>query len=246
MKKIIVASCLYNEEKILPYFLRHYLQVVESPKEIHLWVDPQTTDRTVEIAHDMGCSIYESPVEGLDDFNLAAFPTHHLKKMIDQAEWVIWPDGDELIYPVQGLITRLDQHKAQGQPLIKPGHGWQMSCDHFPTTTGQIYEEVRKGRLEEPVSKPIIVQPSFSFHWGVGKHSVDRPNMITVDTDLNMLHFRFLGLPYFLDRNHSNWDRIDTPNRVARHGWQTAPEQDEFNTTSYNIRIKEDQELLLW
>ena len=237
MKKIMIAACLYNEERFLPYFLRHYLQVVAEPKDIILFVDTETTDRTVEIAKAAGCLVYESPLHGLNDYALCAFASKQLKKYRDQSEWIIWVDGDELVYPATGLVEKLDQHRVQGHQIIKSGSGWQMFSEQFPTTKGQVYTEVTRGIIEAPVNKPVIIQPTAEFHWGPGKHQVDRQDLVTVDSSLSMLHFRIMGLDYYLQRNHNNWERVDLANRLAGHGWETSPDQDASNIQAFKNRM---------
>jgi hypothetical protein len=76
----------------------------------------------------------------------------------------------------------------------------------FPSTTGQIYEEVKLGWPDKWSKKTTVFNPDTHIRWAPGRHYVIAGRRIPTefDTGINILHFRYLGKEYFLERNEKN------------------------------------------
>jgi len=125
VNKLTVITHLYNEKKMLPYFLRHYH--VMGADRIVVFIDRQTNDESINEIKKFQLQIYkriidvrESPItEGLDDVGLVQWASGAYREFAGKSEWCIWPDCDELIYFKGGLLPKLDWHKMQGHQLIR-------------------------------------------------------------------------------------------------------------------------------
>ena len=85
------------------------------------------------------------------------------------AEWVIYVDADEFLYH-EDMLTLLRSYLADGVevPQIR---GYTMFSREFPTTTGQIYDQVKAGVPDDVWNKPAIFRRF--MHWTMGRHGLD-------------------------------------------------------------------------
>lgn len=157
----------FNEEEMMGYTLRHYSTFC-SKIVIH---DGGSTDRTLEIARSFGAEIRSWDTGGkLND--LLAMELKNSCWLGTNANWVIVADCDELIYFPGGAEDTLTRYEAMGAAVIKP-HGFDMYHPTFPTTKGQIYDEVKRGApAEKWYAKPILFSPKrvAETGFGIGAH----------------------------------------------------------------------------
>lgn len=144
----------WNEERILPYTLRHYRTFCS---RIVVY-DQNSTDSSRLIAQDFGAEIIRRPEQDVfdDESNLLLKSTcwHGTN-----ATWAICADADELIYFPHGAAETLDSYAKQGLPVVKP-YGFEMCSPTFPSGPGQIYDEVKDGAPDDEwYAKPILFQP---------------------------------------------------------------------------------------
>ena len=229
MINITVITHVWNESAMLPYFIRHY-RAMEVDRII-VFVDRETNDHSREICNEYAVECRESPCHGLDDAGFVGWANREYQTFRGETEWLLWPDCDEMIWHVDGLWKPLKAYARAGIRLLKSSVGWNMVSEKFPTTTGQIYDEVKMG-LAWPCAKPIILKPEINIEWSAGKHNATGEPTKEVD-DIQYLHFRLLGLDYCLERNHRNWKRINEYNRKCRHGWHVSPKNDYQQTEHF-------------
>jgi len=130
--KIEAYVMVYNEERLLPYIIRHYSRFAEL-----VFIDNNSTDRTPEIIKDFRTLNYHLPDE-INDLNHL-----HVKETCwkgSKADWVIVVDADEFIYHTD-IVAELGKSQAT---VIHPRF-YNMYSEAFPTTKGQIYDEVNMG-----------------------------------------------------------------------------------------------------
>jgi glycosyltransferase involved in cell wall biosynthesis len=158
-----------NEEEILPYTLRHYATFCQKIV-LH---DAFSTDRTREIATSCGCEIrdWHDPDGKFDDRTAVAIKNTAWRGTT--ADWVICADADELIYfPSREPRIALAQYIERGIAVVKP-HGFELVSKAWPTTTGQIYDEVKMGARDDKwYGKAILFTPHLvkDIHFGMGAH----------------------------------------------------------------------------
>jgi glycosyltransferase involved in cell wall biosynthesis len=207
--RIEVFAVCYNEEKILPYFLRHYSQFAE----IYLY-DNYSTDKSVEIAQRAGAHVMMFDTQGqFDDGKNLEIKENcwHDSK----ADWVIVIDCDEFVYH-----TNLPEYLSEVKATVIEPHTFEMFTDKFPTTEGQIYEEVKNGHPSWP--KKNIFKPTeiTRMNYIAGCHLANpEGNVIILTTlDIKTLHMKHLGRQYTIDRNILYGGRISQRNIEMKWG----------------------------
>jgi len=206
----------HNEERRMAYCMRHYSQFSQV-----IILENNSTDRQCEIAESMGARIWSFDVPDVIDnqwyMNIKGSCWKGSK-----ADWVIIADADEFVYHPD-LISILEKTKATiFQPQL-----FNMFCEKFPTTTGQIYEEVTLG--VEGGGKRNIFRPDQieEINYEPGCHMAHPTgNVIFGTEDIKTLHFRGLGKEFMIERNRYASARRSENDK--KNGWAihyTAPEE---------------------
>jgi len=209
--KIDIYSIMRNEEIILPYFLRHYGSFAD---RIFVFED-ESTDRTHEIlaAHP---KVTLLPVEkhGIDHvyWNTQLW-TRYEQLSRGVADWVMCVEADEFVYHPK-LLEVLRKEMALGTQLINCT-GLTMVSDSLPTTDGQIYDEITKGLRDHWSSKWVVFSPDIHVVFHIGRHpkqglpvaELTEGAVMRKHTGIKLLHYRYLGPQYYIDRCKSNVDR---------------------------------------
>ena len=149
---IWLYAIIRDEAPIMPYFLRHYAPWVDKL----IFYDGGSTDGTREMI--VACPKAElrdwAGSDALVDDEFHVFANTQWHEARGKADWVIWVDADEFLYhpKIQQLLAK---YMANGIEVPKIA-GYTMCSEKFPTTTGQIYEEVRNGFPDLIWSKPAI------------------------------------------------------------------------------------------
>lgn len=202
--RIHLYTILFNEERMLPYFFRHYDQYVEK----YVIADDGSTDGTLAIlsAHPR-VEIRPSPVNRQDVCGSGAtWKSNAWKESKGEADLVIVCDVDELVYH-EDLAGFLEEKTRQGFNILEP-IGYQMRSDSFPATQGQIYDEVVHGWTDTMYNKPCVINPNVidEVNYTNGCHEVRRPRphhkvkLLRGDPAFKLLHFKYLGLDYVRSR----------------------------------------------
>jgi len=219
--KVWTYAIFHNERPMLAYFLRHYTAFSE---KVVLFDDHSDDGGPGLASAYANVEVRPYPGAGLDDQAFVDFAAETYKEARGLADWCCWVDADEFIYH-HFLLMTLGRYMASGVtlPLID---GYAMWADHFPTTAGQIYDEVKTGTRYAPESKRCVFNPAIDIRWGVGKHNVEelRSAVPSQTAEIKLLHFRHLGREWFDGRNARNGARISDRNRANGAGWQVLPE----------------------
>jgi len=210
MMTVWLFSIVRNEAPLLPYFIRHYAPWVSK----FIFYDGGSDDGTRDIIR--SCHTAElrdwPGTNALADDEFLAFANEQWKEARGQADWIAWCDADEFLY-APNILDVLARYLREGieLPLVA---GFTMVSKIFPTTTGQIYDEVRTGLPDAPWSKPVIFRNA--MRWTVGRHGVDvnfKPRR-SATAEIKLLHYRALGMDYVRARHARNWARV--PDRCRR------------------------------
>lgn len=209
-----------NEIRILPYFLRHYVPWCTKL----IFYDDRSDDGTREvIARTPKCELRDWCGElGIVDDQFLDFANEQWKEARGQAEWVIWVDCDELLY-APNMLELLERYLHEGidLPQVK---GFTMVSRQFPTTDGQIYDEVRTGFSDGYWDKKAIFRVNIC--WTMGRHGIDLTRFSPVSSptcEIALLHYRGLGIDYVRWRHARNWSRVPERCRRGRLGENTNP-----------------------
>lgn len=154
MCKVEVHILTWNDEEILPWTLKHYATFASSIT-IH---DDYSIDQTRNIARRFGAKIVDSGGAG----QFSDSRNSRIKSTCwpgSKADWIICVDSDELIYFPREMRITLARCLEAGTAVIKP-RGFEMWSDRWPTTLGQIYEEIKMGAPDDKwYGKPCLFTP---------------------------------------------------------------------------------------
>jgi glycosyltransferase involved in cell wall biosynthesis len=211
----IEVYCLANnEERLMPYIMRHYTQFAKV-----ILIESCSTDNTVKICKDLGGAVwsYDLPDEINDQWYTDVKNTCWQKS---KADWIMVVDADEFIY-CPNIVSVLENTKSTiFLPLF-----YNMYSDVFPTTDGQIYEEVRLGNLwggEQHIygKANIFKLPEIKkINYNVGCHQIKPVGDVRLEItdDIKTLHMRNLSKEFVIERNARNSKRLSSLNR--KNGW---------------------------
>jgi hypothetical protein len=204
-----------NEERLLPYIMRHYAMFSNV-----ILLESNSTDNTVELAKLYGAEVwsYRMPDE-INENWYCTIKNNCWKK--SKADWVIVVDADEFVYHPQ-LKKYLEKTPYT---IFKPPFFQMFSAD-FPKTENQIYKEVFMGKLETIYAKTNIFKPSAitDINYSIGSHGAIPSGDVRMPdtTEIKTLHFRWLGKEFVHQRNVRTNKRRSDLNREMGWGDHTA------------------------
>jgi glycosyltransferase involved in cell wall biosynthesis len=227
----------YNEEVLMPYFLRHYSQLAD---KIFVF-DNHSTDKTpsiVEANPKTSRIIYGDPNK-LYDSDLIRMKNEEYKNSRGSADWVIIVDIDEFIYH-PNLIVLLEDYKNAGITLPKVS-GYDMVGDNYLNSDRQIYDEVKYGVPASMYCKRAVFNPLIDIKYVVGAHKC-YPHGKVVESkspDIKLLHYRFLCKDFFIKSMEKRVIRLSDEN--TKRGWGFISLSPEDTIANWASCIYEDQ-----
>ena len=205
--KIHVYSPMYNEEVLLPYWLRHYETFAD---QIFVW-DDDSTDSTREIlSKHPKVTLLPREKHGLwDDYFVDELFPQYKQYSRGIADWVIAVDADEFVYH-PNLKEVLKTQKEKYNIQIIQCQGFSMLSDKLPTTNGQIYDEINMGVPDYLETKWVIHSPEIDVYYRKGRHGYPHGFKIFRNKSrypyngIKLLHYRYLGKEYIEKRGIKN------------------------------------------
>jgi hypothetical protein len=241
--KIDLYSMMHNEAVILPYYFRHYDPLVN---RYFIWED-QSTDGTRELLQqNKKVTLLPVPQSKIDDhfWVRQMFPQYRRHSM-GRADYVFTADADEFIYH-PNLIGLLEKKKQQGVDTFRC-KGYTMVADAFPTTTGQIYEEIKMGVYDPWSCKRAIHSTKVKLFYSPGRHFIKSVERLdggeVVDSDgsgILLLHYRFLGPEYFKARSARNMERMGERNIRYKFHKSNLPESEFRHTFKWYDSVRHE------
>jgi len=214
--KIHVHIIAYNEKKILPFTLDYYSKICEKIF-VHDNMSNDGSDEIYKQYQKVKVLKWESENSFNDIYN-AQIKSNSYKKYSQDADWVIVCDCDELLYH-SNLIEKLKEYDEQGITLPRV-NGHEMFSEEFPIYDGKlITEKIKSGSdVKTSLSKQIIFKPNVNINYSVGAHSNRCNNCVSnYIPELKILHYKFLGLEYVVNRYKELNDRLSETNKT--NGW---------------------------
>jgi len=226
---------IYNEEKILPYFLKHY----EHLDEIHVLFETDSDDASYEIlrAHPKVKIEKVHIAGGIDDvekvriMNAAIRARHNI-------DWLYVLDSDELIFPAK---KEDDAHFLSRQAAL--GHDVVLAFMY------QVYRHETDADLDpsrppipqrlhgdpdifstkqEPnrdcnahYIKMIVIQPASNVQYGPGNHVILENSKLSISPEHFIgAHWQMADVTLALDRRMKRKARMSENNRRYMMGFQ--------------------------
>jgi hypothetical protein len=212
----LYAAC-WNEERIIPFFLRHYEPLVE---RIVIY-DDGSTDRSVELLRaspKVEIRPFKRAAESYLDAHLALFETcwHESR---GRADWVCLVDLDEFLFQPD-WHHYLAAQKEAGVTTIKTV-GYDMVSEDFPPAGADLATILTRGQREHHLDKTALFAPDAieQINHSVGRHLCSPVGRLVplAKHGIQLRHFKTLGLDYLLARTHALAGRL-TGDDLAR-GW---------------------------
>jgi hypothetical protein len=167
--KVEVHVLRYGDDWIIPYVVRHYLSYAQK-----LVFHDAGGGRSLEMeATDSRVTVLPWDCPEVSDLRYAELRNSCWKGT--DADWVIVADLDEFIYFPEGAAQSLGAYTRMGAAVIRP-HGFEMFSETYPTTEGQIYDEIKQGAPDDKwYAKPILFSPKLvsETRLGLGSHESD-------------------------------------------------------------------------
>lgn len=222
--KIDVFTTCYNEEIILPYFIKHYKQFARNI----IVFDNMSDDNSFNIMKNSDVTIIQFDTK--NQFEEAALINlrNNCWKQSD-ADWVIIVDMDEFVYH-PNIVEILKKSEAT---LIHP-KAYEMMSETIPTTSGQIYDEINMGystdeftslnvypHWKSNYSKGCVFKPSdiAEINFGPGSHECSPVGNVKVDknTGLKLLHYKYINRDVLI-KKYEHY-KIRQSQNMIKNGW---------------------------
>jgi hypothetical protein len=197
--KIHLYTISWNEEGMLPHFLKYYTQFCE---KIFIY-DNLSTDLTKEIALSYsGVEFlqYDTSGEIRDDIYLK-IKNEAWKKSRDKADFVIVCDIDEFIYH-HNLNELLQKIKNENISIVK-SVGYNMINETYPNADSNIFDSIQYGARSTDFDKVILFNPNLieEINYQVGAHKCVPIGKINYSiNEFKLLHYKYLDLERVIQR----------------------------------------------
>jgi len=227
MRIDLYATC-WNEERMIPFFLRHYEPIVDRI----VVFDDGSSDRSREL-------LAASPKVELrrlkqgESFMLMQMEelNHCWKESRGRADWVMICDIDEHLYHDKQLRGYLEQCKSNGVTIINPV-GYDMVNADFPEANSVLAESIRRGIRSFFLDKKAVFDPSAieEINYTPGRHVASPTGRLVFPPkrEVKILHYRYLGLDYLVSRSATLNSRRTDFDRDRGWGVHNQRSPDEF------------------
>ncbi len=215
----LYALC-WNEEKMLPHFLRHYENMVDT----FFIFDNGSDDASIRLleAHPK-VTLNRFKVTG-DSFVLDAlyFYNNIWKQSRGIADWVILCNVDEHLYHPEwhNLLKKSMKRKI----TLLPATGYQMISATFPAHDCWIMQHVRYGFRDSQWNKIACFNPMEieEINFTPGRHEANPAGNVRYPekTRIKLLHYKYMGLPYIIKRYAELGARLTLKDQEKNFGHQ--------------------------
>lgn len=227
MRIDLYATC-WNEERIIPFFLRHYEPMVDRI----VVFDDGSSDRSTDLLKASPKVEVRRLRQGESSILMQMEEMNHCwKESRGRADWVMICDMDEHIYHHKELRSYLEQCKASGVTILNPV-GVEMVSADFPRADAMLCQTIRSGVRSFNLDKLAVFSPDAidEMNYRVGRH-VSTPSgrlVFPPRREVKMLHYKYLGLDYLKSRSTALSSRKTDFDRARGWGAHDHRTSDEF------------------
>jgi len=228
--KILVFSCCFNEEQMLPFYLDYYSNFIGVDKIVV--IDGGSSDKSQEIIKsNPKAELIIDIQEKLDDRHLNDLRNDGWKPYREQYDWIIVCDIDEFIYH-PNLKEKLKEYDKNGV-TIPLTEGYDMISKKIPKfEEGKYLPDIVNRGVRDSVflDKKSIFKSSIDINYHIGSHGCDPigPVKYSETRDIKHLHFKWIAHKYMTRRSAGVADRLSDWNLSGGCGSHNRP----FSLTS--------------
>lgn len=168
--KIWAYCTIWNEEKMLDFYLKYYSQFCEKI----VFFDNESNDDSHKIINSYPNTEIRTFKTGgkLDDAKHIYLKSKAVVEAAGNCDYVIITDCDEFVYH-PNLIQFLEENLNKIS-IFYPA-GFQMVSRDFPNKDLQIFDSLYRGVPDPWYSKPVLLNPNMveNFNWVEGCHDLD-------------------------------------------------------------------------
>jgi glycosyltransferase involved in cell wall biosynthesis len=236
---IYVYTIAYNEEVMIPFWLRHYSKFATKL----IIYDNFSTDSTRQIITSFpNTEIKQFDTKNtLDENNLLKIKNECYKEARGYADLVIVCDVDEILYhqDIIGFLKYCLEQKITFPRVL----GFQMVGKQVPTF-GQIYDHIKTGVEFERESKHIIFDPLLDINFTTGAHECNPIGAIKSSEDsFLLLHYKFLSLDFVIKRYNLLCSRLSENNKTRKWGWEYQVTNNQIKNWYFDL-LKKSKNIL--
>jgi FkbM family methyltransferase len=242
--KILVMSCCYNEERIIPFYLDYYTNFIRVDKIVVY--DGGSTDKSQELLKEYpNVELIIDPQDKLDDRYLNDVRNNGWKKYRNDFDWIIVCDMDEFVYH-PNLKEKLKEYDKEGitVPLTE---GYDMINKKYPKFQKGtfIHNIVKRGAPDNVfLNKKSIFKSSVEINYHIGCHGIEPsgPVKYSPNIEIKHLHYKWLSNKYLQKRSAGVADRLSDWNLSGGCGSHNRPlsltKVEEFNNRYNNHTVQ--------
>lgn len=199
---VIHLYCLcWNEERMLPFFFRHYDRLVAR----YFVFDNGSTDRSIEmLSRHPRVTLGEFRTVGESVINEApAFYETVWHRSRKEADWIFIVNIDELLYHPDGK-DYFKRCMRRGQTIV-PAIGYEMIAEDFPHPESNLPDCITRGVHTTDMDKTCAFRPCAirKIRYALGRHTANPAGHLAYPPlqELRLLHYKYLGEAYLLERS---------------------------------------------
>jgi glycosyltransferase involved in cell wall biosynthesis len=192
-KPITIYLMCFNEEVLIPHTVKYYRK--RFPGAEIVIIDNQSTDRSTELAKDLGCTVHTLDTSNeFDEFRLTSARNTVWKTA--KTDWVLICDMDEyLVASTKDLVAE----KRRGTTILKT-KAFEMVGESQKENISNIQlTRVAKGFRLSSYDKSICFRRDkiTDIHFDLGSHTASPQGEVKYsEKEYLLYHFKFIGLPY--------------------------------------------------
>lgn len=205
--KIKVLSHIFNEEFILPHFIRHYRQFTDDFE----FYDDGSTDSTVNLVKSYDYNVIELCNDRKDWLKAARLQDTFIQKYRDY-DWLIIVDADEFIYE-HNFLSLLADGINNNISFFKT-KGYEMFSDIENLNDDLLIHQIKKGIPSNFYDKPCIVSPRLikETNYHRGRHHWKPKGILNEGQRINLYHYKYIGGINKVKKKHNEYlSRIKEP-----------------------------------
>jgi hypothetical protein len=213
MVAVDVFTLGYNEEKMLPHFIKHYKQFCRNIT----FYNNCSTDSSVDICNVNGVKVINTNINELNDIKNIEIKNYCYHE--SDADFVIVVDTDEFVYHPD-ILNLLELYKKQNITLPKVRGYTMASNDGYPKE-GLLTEKIKTGKADLNYAKRCILNPKLKVFWGAGQHKTSKiigKLKESDQEDICILHYKFICREEIQMKKKSYSERMSYMNKTLLLG----------------------------
>lgn len=234
---ITIFTITYNEEFMLPFFIKHYRE--RFPECNIIVYDNESTDDTVKIAKENNCEVITYKTNNqISDSKYLEIKNNCWKN--SRTNWNIVCDCDELCQITESDLIEED---ASGSSIIKLVGYDMVNLSNEDTI---VLEDLNSGARNHMYDKCLILNKEHisEINYQPGCHDV-RPigNIKYQIKDYRLLHYKYIGFDFLCKRYSLFFERLSDENK--RRGWGVQYTKD-IQSIKHTFEVKRIESKRLW